>query len=177
MKKVFLLASLVFLFALQGYTQDTPKMEIFGGYSYIRITSASAGIPSYTGLSPLDSSGWEASANWNLNHWFGLKADFDGNYCCKGQYIYSFLGGPQLSLRKDKYTVFVHGLLGGAYAQGLYTTDTNLAWALGGGVDWNVNRMLAIRLPQVDYFGTRFLGGTQNDLRVSGGLVFRFGKK
>lgn len=170
MKKVFLLAPLVVLLALQGYAQHTPTVEMFGGYSHDRILSAGSG-------EPVHSNGWEASANWNLNHWFGLKADFDGSYCCHQQYLYSFLGGPQLSLRKEKYTFFVHGLFGGAHAKGLVTTDTNLAWALGGGVDWNVHRVVAIRLPQVDYFGTRFVDGTQNDLRLSGGLVFRFGRK
>jgi len=170
MKKVFLLAPLVVLWALPGSAQNTPQAEIFGGYSYNRIVSAISG-------EPVHSNGWEAAANWNLNPWFGLKADFDGSYCCRRQYLYSFLGGPQLSLRRQKYTFFVHGLLGGAHAKGLVTTDTSLAWALGGGVDWNVHRMVSIRLPQVDYFGTRFLDGTQSDLRLSGGLVFRFGTK
>lgn len=177
MKKAFLLVLLAFVLALPGYAQDFPKFEVFGGYSYIKIMSASAGLSSYTGASPLGSSGWQASANWNLNPWFGLKADFDGNYCCSGQYIYSFLGGPQLSVRKPKYTLFGHALVGGANARGLYITDTNVAWVVGGGLDWNVRRFLAIRLPEVDYFGTHFVGGTQSDLRVSGGFVFRFGEK
>jgi len=74
MKKVFLLAPLVVLLALQGYAQHTPTVEMFGGYSHDRILSAGSG-------EPVHSNGWEASANWNLNHWFGLKADFDGSYC------------------------------------------------------------------------------------------------
>jgi hypothetical protein len=177
MKKALLLGALVLLFALQGHAQDTPKVELFGGYSYIPISSASAGFSAYKGQSPLSASGWEASANWNLNRWFGIKGDFGGVYCCSGQYLYSFLAGPQLSLRKPKYTFFVHPMLGGAYAQGLSATNTSFALVLGGGLDWNLHRRLAIRLPQVDYFSTHFYGATQNDLRLSAGLVFRFSNK
>jgi len=170
MKKLLLVTGLVLLFCSSSFPQDAPMVEVFGGYAYNRILSAASGEPVHT-------NGWEASAGWNLNRWFGLKADFGGSYCCHQQYLYSFLGGPQLSLRREKYTVFAHGLLGGAHAKGMSTTDTDLAWVLGGGVDWNVHRVVAIRLGQVDYFGTHFFSATQDDLRVSAGLVFRLGKR
>jgi hypothetical protein len=52
----------------------------------------------------------------------------------------------------------------------------------GGGVDLNLTRGLAIRAAQVDYMWTRFTlnsgaTGTQNTLRVSCGVVFRFGER
>jgi len=170
MKKLLLVIGFLLFCCSLNLAQEIPSVEIFGGYAYSRILSAGSG-------EPVHSNGWEASAGWNLNRWFGLKGDFEGSYCCHQQYLYSFLGGPQLSLRREKYTVFAHGLLGGAHAKGLSATDTDLAWAAGGGVDWNVHRLLAIRLGQVDYFGTHFLSRTQDDLRVSAGLVFRLGRK
>ena len=170
MKKLLVIAGLLLLCGSMSLAQDTPAFEIYGGYSYMHVESAGSG-------QGLGTDGWEASANWNWNHWLGLKADFDGNYCCNGQHLYTFLFGPQISLRRPKFTFFVHGLVGGAHAQGLVTTDTDLGYAFGGGLDWNVNRWLAIRAPQVDYVGTRFLSSTQNDVRVSGGLVFKLGRK
>jgi len=170
MKKLLLVTGLLLLCCSSSVAQDTPTIEVFGGYTYNRIVSAGSGLP-------INGNGWEAAADWNVNSWLGFKGDFEGAYCCHQQYFYGFLGGPQISLRKEKYTVFVHALVGGAHAQGLFTSDTDLAWALGGGVDWNVTRLVAIRVGQVDYFGTHFLNRGQNDLRVSAGFVFRFGKR
>jgi len=51
----------------------------------------------------------------------------------------------------------------------------------GGGLDLNVHRNFAIRLFQAEYLMTRFAdlipatGNMQNDLRLSSGIVFRFG--
>jgi opacity protein-like surface antigen len=169
MKKRYLLSPLFVLSALQAHAQDVPKFDIYAGYSFMQISSASTG-------EHLSSSGWEAAATWNLSRSFGLTADFDGNYCCSGQYIYTYMAGPQLSFRKEKATFFLHGLLGGAHALGLSTSGTEFAWAVGGGVDWDVKPGLAIRLPQLDYLATSFLNGTQSDWRLSAGLVFKLGK-
>jgi hypothetical protein len=49
-----------------------------------------------------------------------------------------------------------------------------LSMVLGGGVDVAVHRNLAVRLIQADYFLTRFGGASQNNARISTGLVFRF---
>ena len=51
--------------------------------------------------------------------------------------------------------------------------------AIGAGVDFKVSRRFSIRLLQVNYLMTRFnelgLGAqSQNNLRVSSGVVFRF---
>jgi hypothetical protein len=52
-------------------------------------------------------------------------------------------------------------------------TNTSFATALGGGVDYRLIRILALRL-QVDYVQTRFYSTTQNNLRLSPGVVLRF---
>jgi hypothetical protein len=49
---------------------------------------------------------------------------------------------------------------------------------LGGGVDANVSQHFAIRVAQVDYLFTDFQDGFTNhehNLRISTGVVFRFG--
>ena len=54
------------------------------------------------------------------------------------------------------------------------------AWAVGGGLDVNVNDRFAFRLFQGDYLNTRtdgFSGKPVNNFRLATGVVFRFGSK
>jgi opacity protein-like surface antigen len=149
---------LVFLMALPVamMAQDYPKAEVFGGYSYVRAQG-------------LNVNGWDAAVAGNVNDWFGVKADF-GGYYKNGESLYSFLFGPQFSYRKDeRVTPFVHTLFGGVHATG----DTSFAWAIGGGLDVKVADYVAVRIIQADYLGTRFGGTTQNNARLSFGIVFR----
>jgi hypothetical protein len=44
---------------------------------------------------------------------------------------------------------------------------------LGGGVDYRIFRPIALRF-EGDYLQTRFYSTTQNNLRLSTGIVFRF---
>jgi hypothetical protein len=49
---------------------------------------------------------------------------------------------------------------------------------LGGGLDVNVSRHIAIRAAQADWLYTQFPNGVdnrQNNLRITAGIVFRFG--
>src|SRR5436305_12693448 len=62
--------------------QDTPKFEVFGGYSY-----ASASKTLTLGRSRPNLNGWNASVAGNFNRWIGIVGDFSGYY-----------GSPQVSL-------------------------------------------------------------------------------
>ncbi len=106
---------------------------------------------------------------------------------------HNFMFGPQFSLRKEKVTPFVRFLIGGSHLNESGTTtfpftpppppipptfkfstsSTNFAFALGGGADYKLTERVAWRL-QADYLQTQINRRTQNDLRVSTGLVFRF---
>ena len=118
--------------------QDAPKVEVFGGFSY-------ANAPLVSGRANVN--GWQASAAFNLNRWFGAAADFSGLYggsvkttvpvstcpappCQPGMisldgYVHTFLGGPRFSYRKPRATAFGHVLLGGARLSGT-TVFTNI---------------------------------------------------
>lgn len=67
--------------------------------------------------------------------------------------------------------------LDGFYTQtGLYTNRTKPIAALGGSIDFNVSKKVAIRLQPdliLEHFGTE----TREFVAVSGGVVYRFGKK
>jgi opacity protein-like surface antigen len=67
----------------------------------------------------------------------------------------------------------------GASIAGTSGSDNAFAMSLGGGLDCKLNHHFAIRPIKVDYLITRFpetgtSNQTQNNLRVSTGIVFRF---
>lgn len=98
---------------------------------------------------------------------------------------HTFLAGPQFSWRRERFTLFAHELFGAGHT-GIDTDRTNFlvpgsssnafALAAGGGIDINLNSRLAWRV-QPDYLRTTFFHSSQNNLRVSTGLVFKFGSK
>lgn len=114
--------------------------------------------------------------------------------------FYSAMAGPRLSSRHHTWTPFVHALFGGAQARSVTLSrsacarfgvanctilprETNFAMALGGGLDANVSHSVSIRLLQAEYLMTRFKdptvrtgdAGMRNNVRLSAGIVFRFG--
>jgi opacity protein-like surface antigen len=188
MRKLLLLTSLLILLPLAAFAQDKPKVEVFGGYSYLRTDEDFL-------LDNLDLHGWNASVTGNLNKWFGLTGDFSGHY---NDYQVSpgvradisghlFLAGPQFAYRKnDVWQPFAHVLVGAARqhvsartATGIVrSSDTSFAMAIGGGLDAHVAKNLAIRLFQTDYVLTTFDNGfenTQHNFRLSTGVVLRLG--
>lgn len=166
MGKLIGFVGLVLLATLQALAQNNSQFDIFGGYSYLHVPGA-------------NTNGWEAQATGNLSEYIGVTADFDGHYrsvFVVGGHDYNFLFGPTLSYRTDKVTAFAHVLIGGSHAGGTGFSSTAFAWAIGGGVDWNLQKRLAIRLGQFDYLATHFASTTQNNFRYSAGVVFRLGK-
>ncbi len=155
--------------------QEYPKFEIFGGYTFVRLDG---------GMGNMD--GWNASFLGNFNSIVGLKGEVSGLYAKNTVYSsirysgYSVMGGPQITGRSGPASVFAHALFGvehigvGVPFEGIRVGASlnAFAMALGGGVDWHRGRW-GIRLPQVDYFPWRALGGTAHNVRISGGIVFR----
>jgi opacity protein-like surface antigen len=97
---------------------------------------------------------------------------------------HTFLFGPQLSLRLEHITPFVHGLFGVAHEHADLTPSTpggtasatGFSFAVGGGLDANIASHLAFRL-QGDYLHSNLFDPlpSQGNARFSTGLVFRFG--
>jgi len=107
---------------------------------------------------------------------------------------YTYLFGPRVSFRRDsRISPFAQVLVGGVHASqmtlsncaGAFCTplpaQNALAMTGGGGLDIRVTRHMFIRAIQAEYMLTRFASitgaanTTQNDFRLSSGLVFRFG--
>lgn len=184
-------------------SSDTPRVELFGGYSFWRAAPISAGNRiAWT-------HGGSASAAYNLNDWLGLVADFAGFRVTRfgpsgtptggivpaSGNVFSYLAGPRFSYRKfDRITPFAQVLFGGAHASQVtlsgcaavctpLSSENAFAMTAGGGLDLKVSRHLAIRVVQAEYLLTRFADDSantgerivQNNVRLSTGIVFRFG--
>jgi hypothetical protein len=65
-------------------------------------------------------------------------------------------------------------LLGGAHFSAGGVGDTAFSMAIGGGMDYEVKQGISWRIIQGDYLLTRFFGETQNNGRLSTGVIFRF---
>jgi opacity protein-like surface antigen len=107
---------------------------------------------------------------------------------------YTFLGGPRLSFRNStRFTPFAQALFGDVHATAVSVSNCSsactplpaqdaFAMTAGAGLDIALTRHISLRAVQAEYMMTRFAalpatgpGTTQNDLRLSTGLVFRFG--
>lgn len=178
MRRLFLAAALV-AFAAVGVAaqEETPKAEVFGGYAY-------GGSSSH---------GWDGSVAFNANRWFGIVADFGGQYTSidtpdSSERIrtHTFLFGPRFSLRRNKHvTPFAHILYGAVHADSraresgldLHFSSTTTIGAVGGGLDVKLSRRVALRAFQIDYLRSNLFSGTQNKGRIAFGLVLRLGDK
>jgi len=111
---------------------------------------------------------------------------------------YTYLFGPRLSYRNEtRLTPFVQVLAGGVHASAVTVNScagagctvlpvqSSFAFTGGGGLDIRLTHHVSIRAVQAEYMMTRFQGvangastgvsASQNDLRLSSGLLFGFG--
>jgi hypothetical protein len=76
-----------------------------------------------------------------------------------------------------KLTPFAEALFGASHRNdstaGFSQSDTSFATALGGGVDYRLIHGIGWRV-QADMLQTRFFSGTQNNFRLSTGIVLHF---
>jgi len=180
--------SLAFFVPISAHAQD--KVELFGGFSYVRgeVTSVQptpAPPPPPTMTQHPNLFGWEFSGAYKFFPFLSANLDFGEQY---GKLnggsvrLRTILFGPQLSL-PGPVSPFVHAEFGfahesvGAYTNSVFIspgTDTSFATALGGGLDVKVVPFLGLRLIQIDDLRTSLYGRTQNQPRVSAGIIFRF---
>jgi hypothetical protein len=190
------------------FAQDLPRGEIFGGYSLEHISACGAPGDTFltcsafieTGTSkPANYNGWEASATGFIYKFLGVTGDFSGHYGTTtiqnsglptaSVSRFSFMAGPVAALRGRRLAPFAHALFGGVVNRfGAVTTGpddsvtppsyTKFSWVVGGGVDANISRHLAVRVGQFDFERVDVPASTGsyppvNGFRFSSGIVFR----
>jgi len=203
-KLMVVLLTLLFAAAL-ATAQETPKVDIFAGYSLFHFddngleNALNTGFPGCCNYSKI-MHGWEGALQYNVTHTLGIVADFSGHYgnpitipaapATVNATMYNVMFGPQLNLRGKRMSGYVHTLLGfnrvhvadiPAPVNNPAFSNNAFAWAIGGGFDVNATKNIAIRVGQLDYimttqdFGLNL--GHQNNLRFSAGVVFKLGNK
>ena len=116
MKNISLSVVLVLLTCAFGAAQDTPKAEVFLGYTYLRANSAS-NVPAFS------ANGGSGQLVVNIGKHFGLVTDIgavhNGNI---GGYhtdttLTNFMFGPRFPIRVSHRVIpYFQGLFGGVYA-------------------------------------------------------------
>jgi hypothetical protein len=183
MRRVVLLAALLLMVSATAQAQEEyPRMEIFGGYAYFNSDQfqqrESLNVPAFI-----------VSAAGNVSKSFGLVAEINGNYGDVtipnpgptrefATNTYTFLFGPRVTARRTGKNFFGHVLFGAARTSvDGFDSETDFALAVGGGLDINASKEIAVRLFQADYLPIRASGETAHNYRISFGVVFRFGTK
>ena len=166
--------------------QDTPLVEVGAGYNYVHTNAPPGGCGCF---SLHGGSGWLA---YNFTSAFaavgeiGVQHASNVNNTGTDLTLTSYLFGPRFAYRKyPRLTPFAQALVGGTHGNGSIAAGSSSsanAFALeaGGGVDFNLRSRFALRLIQADYFYTHFDNADnnhQNNLRLSAGVVFRWGSR
>jgi opacity protein-like surface antigen len=199
MKKLIFVCGLVLAFSFSAKAQtDFSKVDVFGGFSYVRLQFPNVG---------LNGEGGSGQLTYNVNSLIGITGDFGGYHIAAGNFngsgtVFTYLFGPKLTLRRGNWSPFVQTLFGGAWVgagiseceesdarvrpqgnicQGFSSSFNGFSAALGGGVDYKFSDRMSFRVFDVDYLLTRFnaqeIGGTnttQSNVRLSTGVVFHF---
>jgi opacity protein-like surface antigen len=188
MRKVAVVAFALIAFAGLASAQVPTSGNIFVGYSFYSASPSSLDL---SNVGRPNMNGWEASLEGKVLPWVGIVADFSGHYGSQrfveitpaGPFAGTVSGhetdvmfGPRLSFPIGKFRPFGEAMAGVGHVstgQGFSTSDTSIATALGGGLDYKIIRILALRA-EADYVQTRFFGTRQDNFRLSTGIVLRF---
>lgn len=172
--------------------QDRPRVEVFGGFSHAAIRA------------PQDhftAKGWHAMIAVNSRQsWLEFVADFSGHYGSINRvptHTYIALAGVRFSYQHGRLIGYTHSLYGLSFGRPpLITSDdferSQRVWFTfvpsGGGMDIVLHQRVAVRLFQVDVivhsetppdlqgYQQSSQTGSSIQLRLSTGIVFRFGK-
>lgn len=181
-KRLILAAFSIFIFGLSAglaSAQVPTAGNVFFGYTYYSTTLA----PDRGALN-----GLQGTLEGKVLPFVGIVADITGQYgqldlgavCSIGcvstnisTHVYEAMFGPRIGVPIGKFRPFAEFEVGVAHVSASTLTDTNLATAIGGGVDYKILRPLAWRV-QGDYVHTHFFGAGQSNERISTGIVLRF---
>jgi hypothetical protein len=160
-------------------TRKTPVGEMFGGFSYARLTDS--GVSTNT-------KGVVGSFAWNARPWLQLVADTSynvGSYNGVNVTLYGNHYGARVFHRERnswRASPFAEVLVGGSHVNntlsgtgGFQFTDLGFSMKMGGGMDVNLGPHFAVRVFDADYYRTSLFGAHQNNIWLTTGFVIRLG--
>ncbi|MGB8013097.1 MAG: outer membrane beta-barrel protein [Terriglobales bacterium] len=189
MKKLILFVLAALFLSGICFAQNLPAINVYGGFSYYSFDVPGSTVTS-SNSQRLAMNGYGFGASVNLFHHLGADGDFSHHSAsdCLGNTgfnctNFSYMFGPRYNFGEGKLTGFVHGLIGqdqmNIVVSGAVQSDTSVAIAAGGGVDYWFMRHIGVQLGPADFVYTRHLNEdtvpSQNNFRVAAGVVFRFG--
>ena len=170
--------------------QGQPSQEIAFDYSYVHSNLPPGGCGCFS------MNGGGGSYAYHYGPQFALLADVEVAHASKADAfgddltLTSFLAGPRFYYRRPaaRWVPYGQALLGAVRGTGsLAAANSNGAASsavfgstVGGGVEYNLSRTVTLRVVEVDYFVTTFdnrVNGRQNNLRVTAGVAYHFGKR
>ena len=186
-----------------GRNANYPKVDLFAGYSYLRaVPTLAAGNRLMWMNGGSTSVAFNFNRTLGLVADFGAYTNsqmrFTGAYTSTVNVnnanvaALSYLFGPRVSFRHERITPFAQVLFGDMHANQvvldgctssctLLPAQDSFAMTAGGGLDLRVDHHFAIRIIQAEYLMTRFESyttgttATQNDMRLSSGIVLSMG--
>jgi hypothetical protein len=204
------LALLCLAFASSAAAQAPKRFAGFFGYSSEADITFAPAISIPISVPTVSLNGWDGSFEARMLPFLGVVGDVSGHYGSFGATVgckvivvcapvagnvdsslYTYMIGPQVSVRLWRFTPFVRVLVGAAHIahhaaatelNTLTTSDTSFADGIGGGLDIRLVSIFGLRL-QADLIQTRFFASlspinfftsTQSNFRGSTGIVVRF---
>ena len=172
-----LVGALVLVVALPLRASAQSKMDFSLGYSVMHDSDAQTNFPL----------GWYASIGAPISPMWAIAADVSGNYksieLAPGVdaklKVHTFMAGPKVASRQGQMTPWAQVLVGAASLSGsvfgIGDSETDFAWAPGGGVDFNVQNSFGVRLGA----NLRFIhssGSTVKEFQFIAGVVVGGGR-
>ena len=164
---------------LRALAQSSSLVDVGVDYNYVRTNLPAGGC----GCFALNGgSSWFA---FNFSHSIGLVGELASQHDSN----ISYLAGPRYTWAASRhFAPFAQVLVGAAHASGALAPGSSglpgsgnaFAMIAGGGLDIGFTRLIALRAIEADYYLTRFDNGVndhQNNLRISAGVIIRFGAK
>lgn len=186
--RVVTVAVVAIVLCLPAIAQFEPKAEVALEYSYLHSNAPPSGCGCFS------MNGGSASAAFRLHEGLTAVGEFSGAHAGdigtagEGLTLASYLFGPRYTYRTQRRLApFAEVLVGLSHASGGLAPSNSLsgassnafAAAIGGGLDYNAGRKIAIRIVQAGYVVTTFANGAddhQNNFRAGVGIVFHFGR-
>jgi hypothetical protein len=155
-----------------------PGIEIFGGYSHLTFPSGFLGFGDRTQMN-----GWHAAVTIpHIVKGLGITGEGSGDYATSLEQ-FTYAAGPQYKWEVGPFDIIGHGLYGAAQTRirnagstFVEASDRHHALVFGGEVDYPFSSRFSVRIVQADAVVTNAFGNRQTNIRLSTGLIYRFGK-
>ncbi len=190
MRSLLYATLLLFFITVPALAQDTPRVELFTGYSLLRTDDRTIDLNQFgqTGTATREATtlhGWNATFGLNFTGLFGVVVDGAGGYGVIDYSVsspglsgvigiktrlHTLMLGPQINVRGEELVFFIRAMGGLARIDqtadfaGLKSSshETALAGAAGLGLDFRLSDSVWLRILQGDYLITRFEEGVSD---------------